>query len=214
MTHTLKGFFNSCFLNLRCSRRLFFCFLLFYPLFFSYAQVDIPFKKFYIYKDLGSDLNHFFPTGWMGDYKYLTFKDNVVRDAKTMNTCIKISYLPPKNMSPAGWAGIYWQNPMNNWGSEEGAYDFTGAKFLTFWAKGLTGKEVISKFQIGGIAGEFPDSSFKAIYNIKLTKDWKKYYIDLKNVDLSYISGGFCVVITKRDNMHGAVFFIDDICYE
>ncbi|MBN1522251.1 MAG: hypothetical protein JW928_06930 [Candidatus Aureabacteria bacterium] len=190
-----------------------FCLFLFFPL-LSHAQLDIPFQPFYVYKDRTSTLNHFFATGWMGDHKFLTFQDDAVRDAKTMDTCIKISYRPPRKQGNSGWAGIYWQNPMNNWGSEEGSYDLTGANRLSFLARGEEGNEVIAKFQIGGVTGQFPDSTFRAIYNIRLTKEWAKYSIDLADVDLSSISGGFCFVVTKRDNVSGATFFIDEICYE
>jgi len=180
----------------------------------AFSQVDIPFKHFYVYKDRSSPENNFFATGWMGDYKYLTLKDDCIRDAKTMDTCIKVIYNPENESGASNWAGVYWQNPRNNWGSEEGAFDLTGASKLTFWARGMQGREIISKFQIGGIAGGFPDSDMKAHYNIKLTKDWKKYTIDLGDVDLSYISGGFCIILSRSDNLKGMTFFIDNIYYE
>ena len=179
------------------------------------AQADIPFTPFYVYKDRASSDNHFFPTGWMGDQKDLLFKDDVIRNARDLDTCIKISYQPSgKDFSEDGWVGVYWQNPANNWGTEEGAFDLTGAQFLTFWAKGLEGGEVVSKFQIGGLSGNFPDSSESSLSCVKLTKEWKKYSLEIKKRDLSYISGGFCLVLTKRDNPDGLTLFIDEIRYE
>ena len=85
---------------------------------------------------------------------------------------------------------------------------------LTFWAKGKNGGEVISKLQIGGISGGYPDSASEAIYKVKLTPEWKKYSIEIQKEDLSYISGGFCLILTKRENPEGLTFFLDDICYE
>ena len=177
-------------------------------------KIDIPFKPFYVYKDAGAKENHFTPTGWMGQIECLDLKDDFIRNAKSMDTCIRIIYTPVKKSAVSGWSGVFWQNPGNNWGAEEGSFDFTGASRVTFWAKGLTGGEIISKFQIGGISGDFPDSALKAIYHIKLTGDWKQYSIEIAESDLTFISGGFCVILTERDNPEGVTFFLDDICYE
>ncbi|MCK5707773.1 MAG: hypothetical protein KAI43_08975 [Candidatus Aureabacteria bacterium] len=191
----------------------FFYIIVFFP-YMLCAQVDVPFNVFYVYKDRKSELNHFYPTGWMGDTKTLKIKDDVIIEAKTMNTCIRIAYEPKKSINNSDWAGVYWQNPQNNWGKEEGSFDFTGAKKLTFLAKGMQGGEVVSKFQLGGISGEFPDSSTKAIYNVKLDSSWRQYCIKIEKEDLSCISGGFCIILTKRDNPEGMTFFIDEIKYE
>ena len=42
----------------------------------------------------------------------------------------------------------------------------------------------------------------------------KEYTIDLKDRDLSYISGGFCWATNLNNNPDGAVFYLDDIRYE
>ena len=178
------------------------------------GKIDIPFKPFFVYKDLGDEENHFYATGWMGQHDDIDMKDDCIRNAKTMDTCIKIVYTPNMRPGGAGWAGIYWQNPRNNWGSQDGAYDLTGSKYLTFWAKGEKGGEVISKFQVGGISGDFPDSDSGAIYKVKLSPEWKKYSIEIEDKDLTYISGGFCIIVTLRENPKGLTMFLDDICYE
>ena len=50
----------------------------------------------------------------MGDVGDLQYTE--VHDAdKTDSTYAKISY-SGKGSKGAGWAGIYWQNPNNNWG--------------------------------------------------------------------------------------------------
>jgi hypothetical protein len=177
-------------------------------------QVDVPFSPFYVYKDKESEINHFFPTGWMGDCQAMTFEDDAIRDAKTFDTCIKILYRPSGVPDAPQWSGIYWQNPGNNWGSEEGSFDLTGAKRLSFLARGEKGGELVQKFQVGGISGDYSDSSYQAIYSVRLTKDWKQYIIELEKTDLSFISGGFCVIMTQRDNAGGAVIYIDEIRYE
>ena len=49
---------------------------------------------------------------------------------------------------------------------------------------------------------------------VVLSNEWKKYEIDLKGLDLSYISGGFCFIIKRTENPDGCVFYLDDIRYE
>ena len=114
----------------------------------------------------------------------------------------------------AGWAGIYWQQPANNWGEKKGGYNLTGASKLTFWARGANGGEKIAEFKVGGITGEFPDSDSASIGPIELNKEWQKYTIDLKDRDMSHIIGGFCWAASKDDNPNGFVMYLDDIIYE
>ncbi|MCS7185240.1 MAG: hypothetical protein NZ870_04900 [bacterium] len=169
--------------------------------------------KFYVYKN-SSDRSFYAPSGWMGDYGDIKMDTNCKDNPKSEPTCIKFTYTA-KGSQGAGWAGVYWQNPANNWGSLDGGYNLVGAKKLTFWARGEKGGEVISDFKMGGIfQGEYPDSGSASIGTIVLTKEWKQYTINLKGVDLSYIIGGFCWVATKNDNPSGMTFYLDDIQYE
>jgi parallel beta-helix repeat protein len=92
------------------------------------------------------------------------------------------------------WAGIYWQDPENNWGNcSEGGYNLTGATNLSFWAKGANGTEKI-EFKIGGIGWDpktdqqiarYPDSLHPAVSTgiINLTTEWKQYTVDLTGRD-------------------------------
>ena len=48
-----------------------------------------------------------------------------------------------KYKAPGNWTGIAWQNPANDWGDLPGGYDLTGAKKLTFWARGEFGIEIL-----------------------------------------------------------------------
>jgi hypothetical protein len=169
------------------------------------------FKPFYIYTDDKSDLNHFAPSGWMGDVSDLSLSGAYQDNPKMGNSCLKIAYLAKGS---EGWAGIYWQNPANNWGKRKGGFDLRGATALTFWAKGEKGGEKITEFKIGGITGKFPDSDVAFIKSIKLTKEWRQYFIDLSKKDLRYINGGFCFVVLRRENPLGAQFYLDEIRYE
>ncbi len=129
-------------------------------------------------------------------------------------TSIRIEHLPRRSQG-AGWIGIYWQNPANNWGSKRAGFDLRGAKKLTFWARGEKGGEIISEFKMGGIAGEFSDSASAGIGPAMLTQDWKQYEIDLTGQDLSHIIGGFGFSLSGDDNpAEGTVFYLDTIRYE
>ncbi len=171
------------------------------------------FKVFNVYTDRSSPGNHYIPSGWMGDFSDIKIDDRWMEDAHSGTTCIKIEYLPKRSQG-AGWMGIYWQNPANNWGSKKSGFDLNGAKELTFWARGVKGGEIISEFKIGGITGEFSDSDSAGIGPAMLTTDWKEYKIDLEGKDLSHIIGGFCLSANVDDNPDGFVIYLDDIKYE
>ncbi|MFH0732944.1 MAG: hypothetical protein V2A72_08550 [Candidatus Omnitrophota bacterium] len=167
---------------------------------------------FNVYVDKNSKLNHFIPSGWMGDYGAVKLDTGYPENAHSGLTCIKIVYnaeLP----QGAGWVGVYWQNPENNWGSKDGGFNLSAATKLTFWAKGEKGDEKL-EFKAGGVTGAYPDTDIASIGPVPLTKEWKKYEIDLKGLDFSYISGGFVWAASRMDNPYGFVIYIDDIVYE
>ena len=112
---------------------------------------------FYVYSDKGARVNHFAPSGWMGDYGDIKIDDGSLEDPADGKTCIKVSY-NGKAAQGANWAGIYWQHPANNWGDKPGGFDLSNMKRLTFWARGAQGGEKISEFKVGGITGEHGDS--------------------------------------------------------
>ena len=181
------------------------------------AQKPLPstslFQHFYVFYDDQSKMNHFFPSGWMGDYADLRVNNAWTQNPHSGKNCIKIAY-SAKASQNAGWAGMYWQQPMSNWGDKKGAFNLTGATKLTFWARGDKGGEKITEFKMGGITGEFPDSDTAAIGPIELTNQWQKFTIDLKGKDLSSVVGGFCWSASKDDNPNGFILFLDDIMYE
>ena len=128
----------------------------------------------YIYKDFASTDNNFIPSGWMGDYGDINYLDSFQKNPKDGNSCIKIEY-SNKRSNNAGWAGIYWQQPANNWGHIPNAgFDLQGATKLTFWARGDKGEEVITEGKMGGISsGDHIDSDSASIGPLQLSKEWK-----------------------------------------
>jgi len=170
-------------------------------------------KEFNVFTEKYDLKNHYIPSGWMGDYGDIQIDDGCTTTPHDGKTCLKVTYTG-QGAQGAGWMGIYWQNPANNWGTQMGGYDLKDYKKLTFWARGDKGGEVISEFKIGGINGNYADSDSTSIGPVTLTKDWKQYTIDLKDMDLSYISGGFMMSASANDNPEGFVVYFDDIKYE
>ncbi|MBI5554704.1 MAG: hypothetical protein HY920_02475 [Elusimicrobia bacterium] len=173
------------------------------------------FKAFPVYTDRNSPDNHFIPSGWMGDYGDLRLSDRWSQNPHSGATCIQWIYSALRKQG-TGWAGCFWQNPANNWGAKKGGYNLTGAKKFVFWARGEKGGEQINEVGVGGISGgEFEDTDKISAGPITLTKEWKKYEIDLTGADLSYISGGFFWATGADDNPDGGIaFYLDDMRFE
>ncbi|MDE1921411.1 MAG: hypothetical protein KGJ09_05865 [Candidatus Omnitrophica bacterium] len=178
-----------------------------------YAQTKA-FKKFYVYKDKGY-LNHFEASGFMPDGRCVALDDAWTKNCGGRESCIKADFDRDCSALGTGWAGVFWLSPANNWGDEKGGYNLTGAKKLVFWARGEKGGEVVT-FKMGGVGmgHQYPDSDSASSGPITLTKDWKKYSIDLAGKDLSYISGGFAWVGRVKENQSNITFYLADIYYE
>lgn len=150
----------------------------------------------------------FVPAGWMGSYDGIEFDDCWKESPRSGESCIKVTFTDPRS-----WGGIAWQSPANNWGDEEGGVDLTGAKKLTFWARGDKGGELI-EFKMGIIPRNKPffDTAKATLGRIGLEKAWKKYEMSLEGKDLSRIMTGFVFAVKGRSEP--VVFYIDDIIYE
>lgn len=148
------------------------------------------------------------PTGWMGSVKGIKVQEDCSVKPLAGKTCLRCEY-----SLPDAWAGVVWQNPVNDWGDQPGGWNLTGAKRLVFSARGEKGGEAVS-FQFGLLGREkrFFDTAQSKLENVKLTTDWKEYAIDLTGKDLSRIKTGFCWVVAGQ----GApvVFYLDNIRYE
>ena len=172
------------------------------------------FQPFFIYSEKNARTNHYVPSGFMPDGKCIKFNDAWMDNCHADKTCIKIEYDVQCSKENLQWAGVYWLNPANNWGARKGGFDLTGATKLTFWAKGEKGGERLEEFKIGGLTGEYPDSDSALIGPVILTAEWKKYTIDLRGKDLSYISGGFAWSTNVDVNPTSCTFYLDDIQFE
>ena len=183
---------------------------------FLFAQTapEKPFHPFIVYRDKTSP-NRYIPSGYMPTGECIKMDDAWTQECEEGKTCVKVIYDVACSAKSRRWAGVYWLNPADNWGDRKGGYNLTGAQKLVFWAKGEKGDEQV-EFKTGGIGvnREFPDSDTAAIGPVILSKNWREYAIDLRDKDLSAISGGFAWVASVDANAESCVFYLDDIHFE
>lgn len=182
------------------------------------AQVPGPITptapEFAIYRDAYASDNHFFPTGFFGDYGAITLQEDWTDNPHSGSTCIQVVYT---GTSPQGYgyAGVFWQDPAHNFGSTPGGYDLSHYHQLTFWVRGAQGGEQI-EFKVGGIStGPYHDSLVDPVTTgvLTLTTAWQQVTMDLTGKDLTHIIGGFVWVTNTAENPQGATFYLDDMVY-
>lgn len=80
---------------------------------------------------------------------------------------------------------------------------------------GEKGGEVITFLMGGFISGKVSSDTCSAkLESLKLTKEWKRYTVDLKRKDLRNIITGFGFVVTGERNPQGCTFYLDEITYD
>ena len=187
---------------------------------------------FYVYSDANAPDNHFVPSGWMGDIGDVSVDQGYAGSVCSGRSAIQVTYKAQGNGPsegcesygpPCWWAGLYWQQPENNWGNVANAgYDLSQYNRLVFCARGEVGGEQI-EFGMGGIGYSggtgapiepYPDSARKVSIWVTLKNTWQEYTIDLTGRDLNYVIGGFLWSTNRDKNLSGAVFYLDDIRFE
>ncbi len=161
----------------------------------------------YVYKDTSVS---YVPSGFFGDVTSLTVADDTNNPGEGFQS-FRVQY---SGAGTNGFAGIFWQNPANNFGTvSNGGFNLTGATKLKFMARAaVAGTKV--QFQGGGIAGTFPDTYKSQTAVLSLTTAWQSFEIDLAGKDLTHVLGGFAFTVTKTDNPLGGTFFVDNIYYD
>lgn len=164
---------------------------------------------------------NYVPSGFMGDRDDIAFTDcarggrDGEPDLAAIDYAVSVDYKP--SAAANGWAGMYWQNPSDNWGNKKGGLDLRGLTALTFYARGRRGGEKVHFFS-GGIVGDpgdqFPDSLAKQEISVTLEPTWQQYIIDLRGSDLSRVIGGFGWSASRNDNPNGAAFYLDDMRFD
>jgi hypothetical protein len=175
----------------------------------STPKAQLPFV---VYSNGGSRENHFVASGFTGDYGAIKMADKCAESPQSGDSCLKFTYSgqTPQKMR---WAGVFFQNPANNWGTSNGGYDLSGAKKLKFYARGDKGGEAV-EFKMGGVNGAYTDSDAATTGPVMLTREWKQYEIPLDHLDLTYIFSGFAWIAEAEKNPEGFVIYIDEIVYE
>ena len=188
------------------------------------TAVSISDDVFYIYNDGASPYNHFSPSGYMGDTGDIQIDGASEENPQSGETSIQVIYNLQGNgpytcdyKPPCKWAGVYWQQPANNWGKEQiwagTGYDLSAYSRLKFWARAETACTL--EFKVGGIIGDYGDSlSYPRGITEKLTSEWKEYEIPLDDTNLSYIIGGFVWSTSWEKCPGGATFYLDEIRFE
>jgi hypothetical protein len=163
----------------------------------------------------------FSPSGFMGDGeyagKYVTFSGADRTAPHSLPTSVKVTYTIAPN-SPNRWAGMYWLNEPDNWGDRPGT-NYSGRRLssVSFWARGETGTEVV-EFKAGGINNpkkKYHDSFSATIGRVTLSREWRRYVIDIKGADLTSVIGAFCWVVSADFNPgNRVIFYLDDVYME
>ena len=156
----------------------------------------------------GEDGGLWAASGLMPPKNSLSIDHQCTTDPHSGSTCMKISY-----NSGGDWSGIMWQHPENDWDNNSaGGYDLTGAKTLTFWARGHEGGEKV-KINMGGpLTGKYPNTASADFGEIVLTAQWKEHSFSLEGKDLRRIKNPFTVVVAG--NGFPFQIYLDDVSYK
>ena len=147
----------------------------------------------------------FYASGWMGNTGAMKTDDGCTENPHSGDVCLKVSYDAKDN-----WAGIYWQDPPNDWGDKEGGVNLENATMLEFWARGEKGGEKVNFF-MGGIENKPFSDTGSGKREVTLKKTWTRYRIPLDGEDLSRIKTAFGFNFGGQGKPFA--FFLDDIRY-
>ncbi|MDD5065798.1 MAG: hypothetical protein PHF84_02000 [bacterium] len=178
----------------------------------EYGTFKVTQFPFNVYTDAPSRLNLAILSGWMGDIRNLKIDKLCTKNPNSGKSSMRVSYqVITKTENKA--VGVYMQqNPASRLATLRGGYDLTKASKISFYARGENGNEVV-EFKMVTAKEQNLLASSKVSRKITLTKEWKKYELDLSNTEYKDISGGLGFVIHTRDNREGVIFYLDDIAY-
>jgi hypothetical protein len=194
---------------------------------FIASQLEQSETRLYVYNDFADGRNYFTQKAFMGDNynsANIPAMDEAAGGAYSGKTCIAATL----NVNKEPWGGYMFLNGVLKAGSTEPEADFgdspdakvdlSGATKFVFYARGETGNEEI-EFLIGGLGDNgkrYPDSAKYSMGYINLTKKWKKYEIDVSDLDMSAIGCGFAWVTNDTHNKPAKdiKFYLDEMYYE
>jgi hypothetical protein len=172
------------------------------------ARAAVATLPFVVYDEADRPNATFVPSGYMGSTGAIKMDERWTANPHSGKSCIRVQFTANEN-----WGGVVWQSPANDWGDKPGGRNLSGAKRLTFWARGESGGEVVTF--LCGLLGKdkpFHDSLQEKLDRVALTKEWKQYTLDLNGKDLTTIKSAFGWTLAAS----GApvTFYLDDIRYE
>lgn len=170
------------------------------------SEMKVAALPYVVYGDKAKPDNVFIPSGYMGNSEAVAMKLDCRTNPFAGATCLKAEY-----KSSQSWGGVLWQSPAEDWeGKLPGGANLSGATHLEFQARGAGGGEVVN-FVFGVLDGSQPyrDTAKGELKNVRLTKNWKKYRIALKNLDLRQIKTGFGWSLAGQGKP--VTFYLDDI---
>ncbi len=170
--------------------------------------------------------DQFIPSGFMNDPTGITVSTGANGSASCATRapgaggdCYVISWAS----TGAAWAGVYWQYPSQNWGTEPGLVIAPGAKQVSFYAMGAVGGEQLT-FKSGGINepisaanGAYGDTFAVASPVVTLTTTWTQYTISLQGASYSEgVLGAFVWVASEVGDggNENIKFYLDDLTWE
>lgn len=172
--------------------------------------------------------DQFIPSGFMGDTMGISLSSGTngpscpTRAPGTPGgDCYVVSWAAT-NPASLTWAGVYWQYPSDNWGTEPGLTISPGAKQVSFYAKGMAGGEQVT-FKSGGLndplsamAGSYGDSFAVAAPTVTLTTTWTQYTINLEGATYPQgVLGAFVWVAAVTNGANDNItFYIDDVMWQ
>jgi hypothetical protein len=101
---------------------------------FPVPKASLPLVIYRNYDAANNGYPTYIPSGYMGNVQGIKMTPNCANHPHSGSTCLMVQYLSSKD-----WGGVVWQSPANNWGNQPGGWNLTGAKHLTFWARGDKG---------------------------------------------------------------------------
>jgi hypothetical protein len=162
--------------------------------------------------------DYFAPTGAYGDAESpssvsvsLFCRDRAPAPGGSRGDCYAISYTSPA----VGYAGVFWQFPPNNWGTDEGRRVAPGATKVTFYGRADGAAPVPVTLGVGGIGGGggMPEPYHDTIDGslpVMLGSDWQAFSVPISGAYDWVISGFSWEASTQAP----ITFYLDDIQWQ
>ncbi|MEM9410382.1 MAG: glycoside hydrolase family 2 TIM barrel-domain containing protein [Planctomycetota bacterium] len=166
----------------------------------SGKKIDLP----YAICDEGDQTSMFVPSKVEGGNDCISMVPTTDGGAKFGESCFRCNADAAKINNR-----VSWQTTVTDSNNSSAGADLSGAKRLVIWARGSEGDERVT-FGIGSDVAA--DDTTQKSREIKLSKYWKKYYLEFSNADLRRIRTGLWWSV--RSENRPVEFYIDRVTIE